>query len=79
MRIKIYDDMKSIFHTLVGFVGVVSGFSVEATVLFAVYQLAELIDKKETHIDVLFDMVEYIVGIVIALLVRSLYSLVLFS
>lgn len=74
--IRVFNDKKSIIHTLAGFVGYLLGFSVEMTIIFSFYQLIEVIDIKENYLDTFSDFIEYLAGVFLAMLVVFYGSLV---
>ena len=67
-KIKIYDDKLSILHTIVAILSVLLNISIPATLIFIAYQFYE----KERWIEKRGDFVEWMIGLIIGGLVKSL-------
>ena len=67
-KIKIYDNKLSILHTIVAILSVLLNISIPATLIFIAYQFYE----KERWMEKRGDFVEWMIGLIIGGLVKSL-------
>ncbi len=67
-KVKIYEGWMSILHTIVAILSVILNISIPATLIFIAYQYFE----KEKWMEKRGDFVEWLVGLIIGGLVKSL-------
>lgn len=64
--VRVFDDWKSLIHFILGFI---TYFCVYVVVPYAVYQLVEVLYRKEPARNTIGDFLEYFTGIALARLV----------